>query len=95
MWILFLGNWNGVSLFYEKNFTSSHDIYLHTDAAPTAGFAVVYVSHWMFSPWPLDMPGVPGDIWKNSMAFMELYPIVACFNVSSAYHVFFIAVNCR
>ena len=77
MWVLFLENWNGVSLFYEKNFTSSHDIYLHTDAASTAGFAVVYGFHWMFSPWPLDMPGVPGDIWKNSMAFMELYPIVA------------------
>ena len=66
-----------ISLFYEKNFTSSHDIYLHTDAASTAGFAVVYGSHWMFSPWPLDMPGVPGGIWKSSMAFMELYPIVA------------------
>ena len=36
----------------------------------------------MFSPYPLDMPGVPGDIWKNSMAFMELYPIVAAAFVS-------------
>lgn len=77
MWVLFLENWNGVSLFYEKNFTTSHDIYLHTDAASTAGFAVVYGSRWMFSPWPLDMPGVPANIWRNSMAFMELYPIVA------------------
>ena len=31
----------------------------------------------MFSLWPLDMPGVPRDVWKNSVAFMELYPIVA------------------
>ena len=77
MWVLFLENWNGVSLFYEKNFTTSHDIYLHTDAASTAGFAVVYGSRWMFSSWPLDMPGVPRDVWKNLMAFIELYPIVA------------------
>ena len=27
MWVLFLENWNGVSLFYEKNFTTSHDIF--------------------------------------------------------------------
>ena len=51
MWVLFLENWNGVSLFYEKNFTTSHDIYLHTDAASTAGLQS------SVDPWPLDMPG--------------------------------------
>lgn len=77
MWVLFLENWNGVSLFYEKEFTTSHDLKLHTDAASTRGFSVVYGSHWIFSAWPSEMPGVPDDIWKNSMTFMELYPIVA------------------
>ena len=40
MWIEFLTNWNGVSLFYEE-FTSSCDIELYTDAASSAWFSVV------------------------------------------------------
>lgn len=71
MWELFLDNWNGVSLFYERNFTTSQDFHLHTDAASTAGFAVVYGSHWLYSSWPSDIPGVPGDILRNSMSFMN------------------------
>lgn len=77
MWVLFLENWNGVSLFYDKEFTTSHDFHLHTDAASTAGFSVFYKSHWMYSSWPSEMPDVPSEVWRNSMAFMELYPIVA------------------
>ena len=74
MWIEFLTNWNGVSLFYEKDFTNSFDIQLYTDAASTAGFSVVYKTHWISEKWPSEMPTIPDNL--ASMAFMELYPIV-------------------
>ena len=74
MWMEFLSNWNGVSLFYGGDFTSSFDIQLHTDAASTAGFSVVYKTHWISKKWPAEMPSIPDNL--ASMAFMELYPIV-------------------
>ena len=74
MWVEFLSNWNGISLFYESDFTSSYDIQLHTDAASTAGFSVVYKTHWNGEKWPEKMPSIPNIL--ASMAFMELYPIV-------------------
>ena len=74
MWIEFLTNWNGVSLFYEKEFTSSCDIELYTDAASSAGFSVVYKTHWISEKWPSEMPSISENL--ASMAFMELYPIV-------------------
>ena len=74
MWMEFLSNWNGISLFYESEFTSSFDIELHTDAASTKGFSVVYKTHWISEKWPKDMPSLPDNL--ASMAFMELYPIV-------------------
>ena len=73
MWIEFLTNWNGVSLFYERDFTNSFDIQLYTDAASTAGFSVVYKIHWISEKWPPKMPTIPDNL--ASMAFMELYPI--------------------
>ena len=74
MWVEFLTNWNGVSIFYEHKFTSCYDIQLHTDAASTAGFSVVYKTHWLSSKWPEKMPTIPDNL--SSMAFMVLYPIV-------------------
>ena len=53
MWMEFLTNWNGISFFfYDTEFTSSFDIHLRTDAASTAGFSVVYKSHWVSEKWP-------------------------------------------
>ena len=37
MWVLILDKWNGISLFYERGFTTNHDIYLYTEAASTGG----------------------------------------------------------
>ena len=74
MWIKFLTNWNGISIFYEREFATSYDIQLHTDAASTAGFSVVYKIHWLSSKWPAEMPNIPDNL--SSVAFMELYPTV-------------------
>ena len=77
MWLLFLEQWNGVSLFYEKGITTNHDIHLYTGVACTGGFGVVCGSRWMYAVWPTCIPGIAHDEWRNSMTFLELYPIVA------------------
>ena len=74
MWIEFLTKWNRVFLFYERDFSTSFNIQLHTDAASTAGFSVVYKTHWISEKWPSEMPTIPDSL--ASTAFMELYPIV-------------------
>lgn len=70
----FLGEWNGVSLFYDSDFTAAPDMELYTDAS-LIGFGAIYGSQWFCSKWPEQLPTVSdGDL---SMAFRELYPIVA------------------
>ena len=70
MWHKFLREWNGLSLFYESDFTTTHDMKLYTDAS-LVGFAAVFGSQWFYSKWPEQLPSVSdGDL---SMAFHELY----------------------
>ncbi len=71
LWRRFLDSWNGVSMFYEDVYVSSDDMQLYTDASSTLGFSAFYKNQWFCQPWPEAMPD------KTSMAYMELYPIVA------------------
>ena len=74
MWHRFLKEWNGVSLFYDSEFTIAPDMQLQTDAS-LIGFGALFGSQWFCSEWPKQLPSVSdGDL---SMAFRELYPIVA------------------
>lgn len=71
MWLEFLKGWNGVSMFYEDKFTTSEEFRLFTDASSTLGFSAFFQNNWFCAHWP--------DIIDkdSSMAFRELYPIVA------------------
>ena len=74
MWYRFLCDWNGVSLFYDNALTCSADMELYTDAS-LVGFGAIFRQQWFSSAWPKEIPSVEdGDL---SMAFRELYPIVA------------------
>ena len=74
MWYKFLLNWNGVSLFYDLVSTTSTDMELFTDAS-LIGFGGIFKTQWFCSVWPDSIPSVNDD--DLSMAFRELYPIVA------------------
>ncbi|RXN04501.1 poly [Labeo rohita] len=71
LWIMFLKQWNGLSLFYNNLVSSPIDIQLFTDAAPSTGFGGFYQGRWFASPWPPQLQGSP-----QSSAFFELYPLV-------------------
>ena len=74
MWWKFLQDWNGVSLFYETDFTTNSDMKLFSDAS-LIGFSAIFGTQWFCSAWPNQLPDISdGDL---SMAFRELYPIVA------------------
>ena len=74
MWYKFLNNWNGISLFYDTHFTVSSDMQLFTDSS-LIGFGGIFQNQWFCSEWPPQLPSInDGDL---SMAFRELYPIVA------------------
>jgi len=71
MWLHFLAKWNGVSMFYEDKYSTSDEMKLYTDASSTLGFSAFFKNQWFCGKWP----EVIND--NVSMAFRELYPIVA------------------
>ena len=74
MWHKFLRKWNGISLFYDTHFTASAEMQLFTDSS-LVGFGGIFQNQWFCSEWPPQLPSIKdGDL---SMAFRELYPIVA------------------
>ena len=57
-----------------SDFTTNFDMKLFSDAS-LLGFSAIFGTQWFFSVWPSQLPAVSdGDL---SMAFRELYPIVA------------------
>ena len=76
MWIFFLENWNGVSFFYDDDFTESADLQLFTDASGKYGYGGYFQGKWFAELWPNDLPKLGDD--NMSIAFMELVPIVTC-----------------
>ncbi|XP_060076370.1 uncharacterized protein LOC132555998 [Ylistrum balloti] len=75
MWIILLQDWNGVSFFYDRHFTSNPNFELFTDAASTIGFGGYFQSQWFASLWPRELVTATG-VSAPSMSFLELYPIV-------------------
>lgn len=74
MWQKFLQEWNGVSLFYQPDFTTNFDMKLFSDAS-LVGFGTIFGTQWFCSAWAKQLPAISdGDL---SMVFRELYPIVA------------------
>jgi len=73
MWKIFLTDWNGVSVFYDRSFTHAPDFELYTDAASTVGFGGYFQKQWFSDRWPM---AIVQNSCAPSMAFLELYPIV-------------------
>ncbi len=71
LWIMFLKQWNGLSLFHNNLVSSPIDINLFTDAAPSIGFGGFYQGRWFAAPWPAQLRDLP-----QSSALFELYPLV-------------------
>ncbi len=71
LWIMFLKQCNGISLFHNNLVASPIDIKLFTDAAPSIGFGGFYQGRWFTYPWPAQLQ----DSLQSSALF-ELYPLL-------------------
>lgn len=69
VWLDFLNNFNGISLYKEQLFLSPEVLHIYTDAAKSLGCAGVFGSHWFSVKWP--------SVWWTSqnITFLELIPI--------------------
>jgi len=57
IWLSFLENYNGKSMFLNDTFLSSGTLELNTDAAQSKGYSGVYRSQWFYGSFP--------DDWKT------------------------------
>lgn len=74
LWLSFLSQYNGKSMFINESFLSNHTLSLYTDSAQSLGYGAVYGSQWFYGAFP--------PTWqKFSITFLELYPIVLAANV--------------
>ena len=74
LWLSFLEQYNGKSIFIDDKFIINNTICLHTDSAKSLGYGAVYGSHWFFGSSPIE--------WTTfSITFLELYPIVVAVHV--------------
>jgi hypothetical protein len=74
IWLAFLSNFNGKSLFLHDIFLSSNTLTLHTDAAQSLGYAGIYNDKWFYGPFPSD--------WKElNIMTLEFYPIVLAISI--------------
>lgn len=75
MWLYFLENWNGVTMFYEPTYTTVNDLNASTDSSSTYGFGGYCQNRWFSGKWSdYTLPKLEKE--SLSMAFRELYPIV-------------------
>lgn len=76
MWLLFLQNFNGISVFHDRFWASNTDVQLFTDSAAgkNLGFGIFFQGHWSHAKWPEDWhkSGITADI-----TVLELFPILA------------------
>lgn len=72
MWLEFLQNHNGVSVFQDAIWTTDYEFDLYTDASGTIGWGAYLHGKWCQGRWP--------HVWlQYSIAFKEIFPImVAC-----------------
>ncbi|CAG2204561.1 unnamed protein product [Mytilus edulis] len=72
-WLLFLSSWNGVNMFYSRQFFSSYDMELLLMPHQQKDLVDISRENGFYSSWPSNI-AYPDKTF--SMAFLELYPIV-------------------
>ena len=74
MWLEFLTNFNGVSLFRDPHWASNADVEFFTDAAASIGLGIYVQVKWAQARWGNYFPA---ETAPNNITFLELFPVVA------------------
>ena len=73
MWLLFFKDFNGLSVFHDRFWTSSAEVELFTDSAASCGFGIFFAGRWACEKWPVEW--CQSGITQNIMV-LELFPIL-------------------
>jgi hypothetical protein len=75
MWLFFLNNFNGISVFHDRFWVTNEDVNLYSDSAggQDRGFGLYFKGHWCHAQWPQvwHKRGITSDITA-----LELFPIL-------------------
>jgi len=69
MWLIFLRDYNGISIIPDQAWFGEEDLHLFTDACKSIGFGGFFRGKWFQGKWPKSCV-------KYSIAWMEFFPIV-------------------
>jgi hypothetical protein len=75
-WNNFIEKWNGVSIMYDVEWTSSIKLELYTDAC-MSGMGARYGNEWFEMKWTIDHLNVAKRKIRVSMPFLELFALVS------------------
>jgi hypothetical protein len=67
-WLVFLENYNGITVLSKQIWQTSHHLQLYTDASSLHGFGIVFGSNWTWGKWP------PQNNFNINI--LEMYPVV-------------------
>lgn len=78
VWLKFLDEYNGTTVFLDKFWSSNSDLELFTDSAGGIGFGIVFENRWAQATWP--------ESWKldatlKDITFLELFPVVVAIEI--------------
>lgn len=79
MWLHFLQQWNGVSIFHDSDKSHAPEMHLYTDASSSGGHGGYFEGRWFCEEWSSEHHIdciIDRDASAQSMAMLELYPIV-------------------
>ena len=68
-WLQYLPTWNGVSVFYDEDWTTSADMCLYTDASGI-GYGCYFVGHWFCEQFD-DVKKARDILWKELYALLK------------------------
>ncbi len=71
MWLVFLANYNGATIFSDQMWLGDQDVQFFTDASGGIGFGGFYNGWWFQGKWPSQQ--FASD---HSIAWLEMFPIV-------------------
>lgn len=69
VWLQFLQEYNGRTIFIEEKFLSNHTLQLYTDASSTIGYGAVFKNSWLYGVFPKSFR-------KFNISVLEFYPIL-------------------
>jgi len=73
MWLAFFQDFNGVSVFHDRFWTSNAEADLFTDSAAGCGFGIFFAGRWVCERWPDNW--VQSGLTQNIMV-LEMFPIL-------------------